>query len=373
MFSLLSFNEIGGCSMTTINENIFWKKKEFISFVLSLLVFCIHMSSIAQYPNTGDIISIVNEKFAFFFKESITRFAVPMFFMLSGMVFFKDYDNNKYINKIKSRLFTIVIPYLLWNTIWMIYDIICSYAYPFKNFVGREPFALDFINILKGVFFYECNAPFWYIFDLIIFSLAAPLINFIIRNKYIGIASVVVLTILATFGIGIPESVFFTQTSIIYYLIGAIIGKHFFDFASRKSKKSVARFSLVFLIAYIILKNIFATRTYPLETLLKVVFYTLSAFALWNLTDMFIHKVKPKKIYCRSFAIYATHINISAVISKLLFLCLPKNNWMAIPNFIITFILTLILINLICIFLEKFMPRVYSILMGSRLRKSNTR
>lgn len=79
---------------------------------MSILVFFIHISSIAQYTNSGSFISVINQNFAFFFKESITSFAVPMFFILSGISFFKDYDNKKYYNKMKSRVFTLIIPYL---------------------------------------------------------------------------------------------------------------------------------------------------------------------------------------------------------------------------------------------------------------------
>ena len=69
--------------MIMTNENIFWKKKEIVSFILSVLVFFVHISSFAQYSNTGNLISTINEKVSFFFKESITSFAVPMFYILS--------------------------------------------------------------------------------------------------------------------------------------------------------------------------------------------------------------------------------------------------------------------------------------------------
>ena len=238
-------------------EKLFWKKKEIISFLLGIFVFFIHISSFAQYSNTCSAISAVNERASFFFKESFTRFAVPMFFILSGISFFRCYDNSKYTNKIQSRIFTLVIPYLLWNTIWMIFDIACSYTFLSNYFVGRQQFSLTFTNILKGILFYGNNGPFWFVFNLIIFSLAAPLIHFIVRNKYIGIASIILLTILATFGIGIPSSVFFSSTSIIYYLIGAIIGEHYFDLASRKANKRIRYFSIIMLLSYITLKNFF--------------------------------------------------------------------------------------------------------------------
>jgi surface polysaccharide O-acyltransferase-like enzyme len=76
-----------GSSIKKEQMDYFWKKREFVYFILSVLVFLIHISSFAQYPVSEGIISSINTKVAFFFKESITRFAVPMYFILSGMLF----------------------------------------------------------------------------------------------------------------------------------------------------------------------------------------------------------------------------------------------------------------------------------------------
>ena len=64
------------------------------------------------------------------------------------------------------------------------------------------------------------------------------------------------------------------------------------------------------------------------------------------------------------------HINISEIINTLIALCLPRTPWMAIPNFIITVILTLIVINVVCVLLERFLPRVNAVLMGNRIRRA---
>ena len=112
----------------------FWKKKEFVYFILSVLVFFIHIAAFAQYPESDGAVAVFNDKVAFFFKESITRFAVPMYFILSGMTFFRDYTNKKYISKLKSRFFTLCIPYLIWNTLTMLFDIVCSYTFIYSFF-----------------------------------------------------------------------------------------------------------------------------------------------------------------------------------------------------------------------------------------------
>ena len=90
------------------NETLFWKKKEFISFVLSILVLFIHSYFAPNIVNES-FVSLFNHKFSFFFSRSITQYAVPMFFMLSGASFFKGYNNKKYPKKIKSRIYTLVI------------------------------------------------------------------------------------------------------------------------------------------------------------------------------------------------------------------------------------------------------------------------
>lgn len=346
------------------NENLFWKKKEFISFISSILVLFIH-SYFAQNVVSSSVASVINQKFSFFFSRSITQFAVPMFFMLSGMTFFKEYNNKKYLTKIKSRIFSLVIPYLLWNTVWMLWEIFGSYTFP----AGGEPYPLTLASILKGIFFYGCNTPFWFVFDIIVFSFAAPLVFLIIRNKYIGIASVVCLSILSLFGIHIPTDLFYYPMSIVFYLTGAVVGYHFFDYAARKSSKPIQIGSVVFLSAYILAKNIVPQELYISNYLIETIVYTAAAFSLWNIADIFIEKIKPRAIYRRSFAIYAMHLNVAIIILKILSLCIPQNEWLEIPKFIIMVVATLTIINFVCAFLEKFLPGIYGLFMGNRTKK----
>ena len=354
--------------MPSENETLFWKKKEFISFLLSILVFFIH-SNFADSVVSDSLISVVNHKVSYFFSNSITRFAVPMFFIMSGISFFKGYDNKKYSAKIKSRLFTLVIPYLLWNTIWMLWEIFTSYSFISRFSENNVPYPLTLTSILKGIFLYNCNIPFWFIFDLIVFSFMAPLVYLIIKNKYIGIISVICLSIVSLFGIHLPMTGFYYPMSIVFYLMGAIIGYHFFGFACEKSSKPIRIFSLIFLAAYILAKNAVPHEIHIDNYLTQTIVYTIAAFSLWNIADIFIERIKPRAIYRRSFAIYAMHLPLAIVIIKVFSACTPQNEWLEIPKFIIVVILTLAIINFVCAFLEKFTPKVYAILMGNRMNK----
>ena len=348
------------------NETLFWKKKEYISFILSILVLFIH-SYFAPNILNDSFISLLNHKFSFFFSRSITQYAVPMFFMLSGLSFFKGYNNKKYPSKIKSRIHTLVIPYLLWNTVWMLWEIFGSYSFVSKFSEASAPYPLTLESILKGILFYKCNVPFWFIFDIIVFSFAAPLLFAIIRNKYIGIASVACLSILSLFGIHLPVDLFYYPTSIVFYLIGAIIGYHFFDYASQKSSKPIQIISVVLFSTYILAKNIVPRELHITNYLIETIVYTIAAFSLWNIMDIFIERIKPREIYRRSFAIYAMHLNVAIVLLKILSFCLPQNELLEIPKFIIMDVFTIIIINYVCAFFEKFFPKVYALFTGNRI------
>jgi hypothetical protein len=353
----------------TGDASLFWKKKEYISFLLSILVIFVHMSTFSQYGEGEGAVTFINDHVSYLLKESLTRFAVPMFFILSGIAFYKDYDNKQYVRKIKSRVSTLVIPYLLWNTIWMLFDIVCSYTFISNFFVGRKPFELTAVNVLLAIFLRKRNLPFWFILDLILFAVAAPLIHLLIRNKYVGIASAAAIAVLAHFGIGLPNAVFYSATAILFYMIGAIIGKHFFGLVAKKARKGLQWGSLAFLVLYVIMKNLFPPAELTSDSLLTVTVYVLCAFALWNTVDLFIDRIKPRALYRRSFAIFAIHMNLSAIITKLILILVSRDPWFAIPNFVLSVVLTVLIINYTCAFMERFTPGIYGVLMGNRTRK----
>lgn len=352
---------------TSQNETLFWKKKEYISFVLSILVLFIH-SYFAPTILNDSFISLFNHKFSFFFSRSITQYAVPMFFMLSGVSFFKGYNNKKYQKKIKSRIYTLVIPYLLWNTVWMLWEIFGSYSFISKFSESNVPYPLTLESIFKGIFFYKCNIPFWFVFDIIIFAFAAPLLFLIVKNKYIGITSVACLSILSLFGIHLPTDLFYYPMSIVFYLIGAIIGYHFFDCAAKKSSKPIQIISTALFFSYILAKNLVPQELHIRNYLIETIVYTLAAFSLWSVMDIFIERIRPRAIYRRSFAIYAMHLNVSIVFLKILSFSLPSYEWLEVPKFIIMDAFTIVIINYVCALWEKFFPRIYAVFIGNRLK-----
>ena len=161
----------------------FWKKKAAAGFLMSVLIFFFHLSTFYNYTDTGNAMSTINNILALTFKEGFTRFVVPLYFIIAGALFFRDYSQEKYIPKLRKRVKTLLIPYLMWNIIWMIFCIVTSYTFLSRFFVGREKFEITPLNVLLSLIHHECNGHFWFVFDLLVFVVCSPVIDFLIRTR----------------------------------------------------------------------------------------------------------------------------------------------------------------------------------------------
>ena len=91
----------------------------FLRFPLIVAVIGIHCNLLVKHPE-------LETKSVFYFLVYITMklvcIAVPLFFFISGFLFFKEgyLDSDLYLKKLKSRVHTVLIPYLLWNIIYFV-------------------------------------------------------------------------------------------------------------------------------------------------------------------------------------------------------------------------------------------------------------
>ena len=88
-------------------------KLKILSLIAMVLVVFIH-----SYIETTTNNTLMSEAIAFlqyFISQGVARVAVPIFFTISGYLYFLSYQNttNDYIIKTKKRLKTLVLPYLL--------------------------------------------------------------------------------------------------------------------------------------------------------------------------------------------------------------------------------------------------------------------
>ena len=131
---------------------------DFIRSLAMLAVIVIHVSSAFVYSDSG--FSLLGMNLAFILNQ-VTRFAVPLFVLLSGMALSISQSDGSYISFVKKRIFKLAGFYLFWNTVYYILN-------------SSE---VSLISFLKSIL-YGNSAPHLYFIVIIIqLYLLFPILN----------------------------------------------------------------------------------------------------------------------------------------------------------------------------------------------------
>ena len=99
-------------------------KIRFLSFLLMVFVVFLHSYNLgySEFQPGNNAILNLNHIIQNYISQGITRIAVPLFFLISGIFYFLKFDltSKIFLKKIKKRTKTLLIPYLLWSIIGFI-------------------------------------------------------------------------------------------------------------------------------------------------------------------------------------------------------------------------------------------------------------
>ena len=140
------------------NEELLNKTISFLRFPLTVGVVFIHFN-LAEHGFTIHGVTYGLDHPAWydflinFFSEVLPQIGVPLFFIISGFLFFYrvDFDSNVYQKKLRKRVRTLLIPYLLWNLIAILVHAMYQISFLFPN-ATQEEMHFSFMRILKTFF-----------------------------------------------------------------------------------------------------------------------------------------------------------------------------------------------------------------------------
>lgn len=127
-------------------------------------------------------------------SQTLVKVAMPVFFIMSGYLFFANvdkWDYATYKRKMLRRVKTLLIPYLVWNLLMAVklkafsWSMFWSYWMP----AGRQ---VDWFG-QEQLMTAPANMPLWFLRDLMVVSLLTPVIYVLIRK--LGYWLLAVLTI----------------------------------------------------------------------------------------------------------------------------------------------------------------------------------
>ena len=346
----------------------FWKKKAIVSFVLSILVVMIHTLQIETLYSLKNNYMNVSGQIIIFFRDNFSAVAVPLFFMLSGVSYFRDYKGfESYKEKTKRRVQSLVVPYLSWNAIYLVYNILTT-KFLSKYFTGRKAFELSVKNVISSLLLYKGNGHFWYLFDLIVFSLCGHIIYKLIANKRNAIVFLPVLLIVSCMAnnVEIIKKIFYAPQSITYFALGGILAIHykavFIDLHKRKTIFSC----LGMYMCVLVLRQLRINWNTAFPIWIGVIVNCFACILFWIGLDLVIPQMSVMRYMKHHFFVYAFHGMILPIIIRVVYLILPKSIQWSCINFFLSVGMTVIASIAASMILEKKFPRLSRCLSGKR-------
>ena len=160
-----------------------------------------------------------------FISEGICRIAVPLFFVLSGFFFYRTFNGNRtsFINKLKRRFHTLLIPYIFWSVSVFIFFACATHLPGLKAFfTTRNSGVFSLKEMWQGIVVSPYNSPLWYVKYLIVLSVVAIALYPLYKNLHLIVIGI------AFYGwiIGMPFAVPFRMDAVFFYSLGAVIALH---------------------------------------------------------------------------------------------------------------------------------------------------
>lgn len=331
-----------------------------LQFICCCLVVFIHANPIASLGLELNNLSNPLEILMYHSIEIITKFAeisVATFYLISGYLFYKAFDSYEdWIGKIRKRIKSVVVPYLLWSTITWLFFVMLTHIPLIANHMNMGKVSLDIQSIFHDIFM-STFAPLWYLRYLFIYMIISIFLKKIVDYKNVALVFIVVI-MSANLITGYEYIGFWTW--IPFFLIGAcfqVYGVHF----KLKYIKLIFILSIVtMIVSYVNNESVSGVYVYIYRVLISI-----SAFQYFR----FYKKSSYKWRYDCSMVIYCGHIILVNVLEKIFFLIFGKSILIATVTYFSVTAISVYIISFLSKHIYLQFPRCWSLISGNRQLK----
>ncbi len=346
------------------------EKLRLISFVCIVLVLYIHSNF--HYADAGEVGLMLNSYLQKIVSGMIGRLAVPMFFAISGFLFFRGTEESiqTVYQKLRKRVRTLVVPFIFaamfLPSVFLILKISGLLDFMFnKSFrYLSDPWWLLLCRIF--VFNLPDNVPFavqlWFLRDLIVVMCFTPLLWRLKRVKF-GLE----ILMLLLFGLSLFRLKYLPTAAFFWFCFGA-------TYLPKLKEASRATVGLLLYVVVSLVEIIFPDDVWHY---FEIPMMALGVLCVWASYDKVIPEsfslASHKKLDClcqSTFYIYLYQLPLLLIVGKLIMLVYPSSLTSALAYLFSPWI-TIVCLVLIALLLHKVFPRFYSVLVGGRVFRSS--
>lgn len=311
----------------------------------------------------------------FFISLGIANCAVPLFFLFSAFLQAKKKD--PYPVLLKKRCKSLLLPYIIWMTIYAFYSSIGKYLI-FKiapNLLNNPDTTFltwtfadwfhKFIGYAPDFSYPAFAAQFWFVRDLFILVVFSPVLNFVIKKIPVGYLCLLVIVYI------IPIKIYFVQNNaLIFYSLGLYWGMYDFDLFEKLKELKWREILPVYALLYILLE-VYSTVMHQAYVISLVMLpYTCIVILKFSFVIMKNDKVYSVASYLSAFSffLYAIHGPALLDVAKKLWIhYLPmKNTFFCLLEYFGVSFLVIIIGSAVGIILRKICSPIFSLLNGGR-------
>ena len=339
------------------------EKLRALAFSLALLVVPIHCGSlkgVEAIPGWIRALQAIG-------SDTISRLAVPFFFVVSGFFLMKGIESGKVLEWWKrvcgKRMMTLVIPYLMWNVVY----------YGFKFATGKYGFEWSHASD-QLIGWNLVNVPacgqFWYIRCILLYVLAAPVLWLLLRNLWLGLA-LLALDVAAWFaGWGLP---FYVQpldgSYLLYFCGGMWLGLHLDrvrPWIGWCGDRLRGLFLALFVVSSCGVVWAEVMRNGDIASMCNKLMILSGLATVWFYADCTRKVFEPLRCFWElSFFIYAFHVLLVSVTYKITSRMMPEQVYQSV-GYLMKIAVGMFGSVVVGALLRQKLPRVYSLLCGGR-------
>ena len=224
--------------VTDGGEKRFHDQISWLMFLFSIFVIWVHSYNVDLFSGGArDGIWSLADRIENFVSVGLGQIAVPGFFLLSSYLFFRNFSWDKLVGKWKSRVFSVLIPYVVWNLIYYLGYMAASRFLAIRSVVGRDIIPFSVQEIWRAVSQYAYAPIFWYLYQLIFLIIVSPMIYALVKNRAVGLFWIVGLVFAVHLHLDMRHP---NTDALLYYSVAAYFAVHRRGLVERSMEEEAA-------------------------------------------------------------------------------------------------------------------------------------